>query len=623
MLPALDVGLAALAVAIWYVRPQEGAWPLGLVGVAWLLRLVAYGSPTRATPFDFPLTAFLLTAYVGATVGYNQATTWNNDALPLMWAWAKYWLIVGAVALFFAVANLRAVNHLWWFIRAYVVFAAIVAVYFAVTNTWGARGAKFDLLSQIGSLVTQSLPDVPGRRLNPNIVGGVIATVLPFAVPLLVEARQRTSAFVLWALVALVATLGLVLTGSRGAWLALVVVGLAWALAREFGGLTQRRVRLRALLLAVMLLSVLGVVASMSDLGTVGGAPIAGPTGTSTVISRLNVWQGAWALGQDYLFTGAGLGTFPLAFSAYYELIPVLFLTHGHNLFLDLLVEQGAGGLLAFVWLTVTLAVVAVRDLRVTAHPLWSDGLKNHLEPLSPDANRMRGLLQAALASAAVVVLHGLVDDAAFGSRALALLFVPAAVVAATHAQLPRGNVRVPWRAVAVVVALVALAALWQRDMLIGMWYANRGALTQAQVELGAYRSPDRLPESVRRNADLRAVVAQFTRALQSNASNRTANQRLGAIALARGQYDAARAYLEATYQRDPTNETTWQLLGDAYLALGRIEDAHTLWSRVADAPNKLSLEAGLRYEPIGDKGRAQRANELAARIRAERSDSK
>jgi len=113
-----------------------------------------------------------------------------------------------------------------------------------------------------------------------------------------------------------------------------------------------------------------------------------------------------------------------------------------------------------------------------------------------------------------------------------------------------------------------------------------------------------------------------FSRALALDAGNRTANQRMGEIALARGQYEPARDYLEAAYHRDPASEVNWQLLGDAYLALGRADDAFALWSRVPDAPGRLELEALIRFEPVGDHARALQAQDLAARIRTERTRS-
>jgi O-antigen ligase len=688
VLPLLDVGLAALAAAVWYVRPDAGAWPLVFIALGWILRFMASGTLTWPTPFDIPLLLFLAAAFVAATLGFNQDAQWTQGATPLLAAWAKYWYVVAALGLFFAIANLRHVGQLWRFGQVYALLAVVVAGYFVFTNDWTASGAKFDLLSQIGAALARLLGNLPGHRLNPNVAGGVIAMVMPFFAPAWWAARGQPRRLVLWSALILLALGGLLLSESRGAWLALAVAGGLWAAGYELAewrsGMRGWRRSALALLLLLGLaaLGVVLVLAVRADLGAVAGPtaadtlPAAGFVTSSTVISRLGLLQGGWALAQDYLFTGAGLGTTPWVLSTYYLLIPVYFTGHVHNLFLDMLIEQGLPGLVFFAIVLGIAVALAVRGLRTPAqtpdtagsadaerdafHPVLALRVTGapherarHARPEAGQAagrpgtgqsvphrraesrllrddrrlrtsagQRARWLLAAALVSMGVMGLHGLVDDVAYGSRALVLLFVPAAIIAALQHKRPLRAPRWALRVAAIAIALLAIAAAWQRNTVSAALYANLGALAQTQAELSSYRVPDRLPEQMRREADLSGAIGRFSRALAIDPGNRTANQRMGEIALARGQYDAARAYLEATYRSDPGSEVTWQLLGDAYLALGRTDDAFALWSRVADAPAKLDLEAILRFEQTGDHARARQAQELAARIRTERTAS-
>ncbi len=677
-LPALDVGLAVLAAAIWYVRPQEGVWPLGLIAVAWLLRLAAYGYLTRATPFDAPLVLFLLTAYVGATVGYNQGSEWAQGVTPLMWAWAKFWYIVAAIALFYAIANLRSVDQVWWLIRLYALLGAFVALYFVITNDWSAGKSKFDVLTQIGSWVSDPLPAVPGHRLQPNVAGGLTAMILPFVVSLLREARSkgRKPELALWGAVALAILLGLILSASRGAWLALAGVGLFWVGAHALSvllapacsrrGLARRdeaaaRVTRRNIILllisAVIALTVLAIVLlSLPQWQvlsvTVAGESKAGIPGGETVISRLELLQGAWALAQDYLFTGGGLGAFPMLFSTYYLLIPVFFIVHSHNLFLDILVEQGLFGLIAYLWL---LAAVMSRSVALR-------GLAESVKCQMPSLNSQFAIrnsqfairnsqlvLEATLASLVVMVVHGLVDDVPYGSRALMLLFVPMGLVASLSSQQltvnnrqltvngQQSTVGSPKPALSqvegskaaisltlrsdviasvfceaisppqegdcfakmrlamtrvrnvsisssvlrhlsfvalIVMALLVLGLVWERGAVLGAGYANLGALAQARAELSDYHWPDRLPEQVRKDGDLSSAMTYFEQALQYDPAEPTANRRLGAIALARGENDRALSYLVAALRAETQSPATWRLLANAYAALGRKTEA-------------------------------------------------
>ena len=164
--PLIDVGLAALAAAVWYVRPDAGAWPLLLIALGWLARFVGSGTLTQPTPFDVPLLLFLASALVAAAIGFNQDAHWAQGPAPLQSASAKYWYIVAALGLFFAIANLRRIGQLWRFVQVYALLVALAAAYFVVTNDWTVAGAKFAVLSQIGAAIAQSFSAVPGHRFR-------------------------------------------------------------------------------------------------------------------------------------------------------------------------------------------------------------------------------------------------------------------------------------------------------------------------------------------------------------------------------------------------------------------------------------------------------------------------
>jgi hypothetical protein len=614
--------MAVLAAAVWYVRPEAGLWPLGLILVGWLLRLAFCGRLTRITPLDAPLALFLGTALLAASIGYNQGSEWALESAPQMWAWGKFYYILGAVGLYYAIANLREVDHVWWLTRCLALFGTGVAAYFLLTNDWGAGPTKLDALTQAATWLDRLLPELPGRRLHPNVVGGLIAMMLPYFVPLLLDSRKRKARreTALWIAAVAMALFGLLMSVSRGAWLAVAATGALWFFLRA----ASARGRLALLASMALLLAVLAVLLTgTTALQALTDSPIvAGVPGVSTAVSRLELLKGSWALAQDYLLTGGGLGSFPMLFSTYYLLVPVYFILHSHNLFLDILIEQGILGLSSYLWLLATFALLAVRSVghasrRRTAIP--------SLAPQDVGGVRWRLVIEASLASAAVAVLHGLMDDVAYGSRALLLIFVPFAVVVALQGHLHEPTWRLPYLLITVAagVALAAGLILWQREAWASVWFANQGALAQARVELTGYRFPERFPELVRREADLSDATRSFEQAIQRDAAQRTANQRLAGIALARGNYEAALGYAQTAYSRDATNVVTWQLLGDAYLALGRLDEAYTLWSQVADAETRLQNEAWLRYESRGDNERAGWARMVADRVRTGRQQGR
>ena len=108
---------------------------------------------------------------------------------------------------------------------------------------------------------------------------------------------------------------------------------------------------------------------------------------------------------RDYPFTGSGLRSTMMVYSTYGMLIHVGFISHMHNLLLQIAVEQGVIASLAFVGL---LAVAAASILGATrpGRRTWRFGL-------------------AAGAALAALVVHGIVDAGVYVSLMLPVLFLP------------------------------------------------------------------------------------------------------------------------------------------------------------------------------------------------------
>ena len=131
----------------------------------------------------------------------------------------------------------------------------------------------------------------------------------------------------------------------------------------------------------------------------------------------MQVWRNSWDLAWDYAFTGAGLGSFSMAYSSYVLLLHVPHTAHAHNLALDIWLAQGLAGLLAVAWLLLS----AFGPLAFTA-PGAAASRPGH-------APRWRA---AAAMSLLVILVHGLIDDIYYGHGGIGVmaLFVPFALLA-------------------------------------------------------------------------------------------------------------------------------------------------------------------------------------------------
>ena len=511
-----------------------------------------------------------------------------------MWAsydpatsWSKFALIVAAVAIYYGIVWLRATPRLleicvWLFL----IGSAALAVYFVTQNDFASQSGKFDLITAIGAAITRVAPQLPFHRSHPNVVAGALEIALPINAALLwTEGRRRkaegrtsiatvpTGCFAFYGslFTVVLISFGLLMSSSRGAWLALGIVGVGvvlLAVARD----ALRRYALPLALIGV-LVAFIGIVqlgnAFQPMLDNLLGAVSSG----NSAVSRFTLFGQAWGLVQDYCFTGGGLGTFAMVFSTYALLIDPPFLTHAHNLFLEVWIEQGLMGFVAFGWLIVEFY-------------LWTWRSVGSGRPTNAN-----WLMLGGIAAATVMLLHDSVDVLLYSSRALPLMFVPFALaqVKSDNSQSAIQKLAIPHERFAVghrepspersrgskigaallIVAVLGLTSVLSWNSFWALWYANLGSVAQTRVELTGFDTASWRAGEARRTGDLSQAQADLQHALAFDSGNVTANQRLGAIAAARGEYTVAQSYLSAAQSRDPMNMVTWRLVANTYLAMG------------------------------------------------------
>ena len=566
MATLLDLILTCTAVILWYARPELGAWPLLLVAAGRLCRARTLPRETwkRTTCFDLPLWLFLVSAAVGAWLAFNQAA-----------ASAKFWQIVAGLALFDSLvfAPEHAAVLRWRFppVRGLLLLLpALLAAYVLLTTDWSLAIGKVPWLDPVMHWFTSWQPRAAVDQLHPNVSGGLIAALIPL------QMAAASGLGIAWLLVGL-SFLGLLMSASRGGWLGLAVAGSGWLVWRLRGRRWNQRTWLAlAGLLALALAVGAALVLTWGPLLFPGGRP--------------DLWRNSLDLVLDTPFTGIGLGKriFEMPFSSYVLLTHVGHTFHSHNLPLDIWLEQGLLGLVASLWILVS----AVRAR--SASPIW----------------RVAGL-----ASLAVILVHGLVDDPLYASRGVAFLFLPLAVIAREDLQV--GPHPVPERRKGIAglaLAATAVLALALLPRARAAFQANLGALVQTRAELSVYRWPEwPIQDALRRSpeVDLEPAIARYRAALALDPTNAAANRRLGQIELSRGEYEAARRHLEAAYAAAPEQRATRQLLGEVYAIGGQPTEAAALWGTLDLTAGQLPIRAWW-YDSIGDTEKAQQVRAVA-----------
>jgi tetratricopeptide (TPR) repeat protein len=223
------------------------------------------------------------------------------------------------------------------------------------------------------------------------------------------------------------------------------------------------------------------------------------------------------------------------------------------------------------------------------------------------------GVLGAAALSLVVMLVHGLVDDVLYGSRAVLLLFVPLAFAAPVlQKQANQARRRAVLALPVAIILLMTLALVW-RGPVLALVSSNLGTVHQSQTELSVYSWPEwPIQDAVRRAADLSQPITEFERALALDPANATANRRLGMIELSLGEYEDALGHLEAAYAAEPQSEVTQQLYGEALIVNGRVKEGRALWAKVSNEQGQFDARA-YWYRSIGDEERATWVEQAAS----------
>jgi len=432
------------------------------------------------------------------------------------------------------------------------VLPLVVTVAFLIAGDWSRVVAKLPGLSSAFGLLASLQPNL-GFVINSNTVGGVLAMLIPLQVGAL-RGRRRAIQGVSMG----ISLLGLGLSASRGAWLALILTAAMALVWRETVRRNSSQRKAHAIWLAVVGLAALMLVMGLGL--TPIGDRLLGLGGDRPVI-----WKNSVDLLGDYAMTGFGFGTFEMAYSTYTLLTHVGHTLHAHNLWLNVWFDQGLLGVLALTGLTLS--------------AVW------------PRTNISSWRL-VSLAAISVVLIHGLYDDAfyGYGGAAIPLLLMPIGLATRTSARqteatsefLPNRRVHpaiVMWSVSILVGAALALTSQGRAAI-----EANLGAVSQTRAELSVYHWPEIPVQDILRvvdGVDLSPAVEQFNKAIALDSMNTTANRRLGQIALARKDYNAACTHLQRAYSASPDQRATRQLQGECYALEGDWDQTTRLWGSI------------------------------------------
>lgn len=563
-----DLLLVIVSGVAWLLWPDyAGALPLLLLLLPWVLRLFAKVFPFQRTPFDWLMLIFLVTAWVGCWSSYNHADAIN-----------KAWLLTASVFLFYALSA-QPEENITRISSGLFMIGVGVSVYFFFTHNFIDEPRKIEALNKIGALWTNIRPQFPLHPIHPNYVSGLAALTAIFGFYPLQKFRPNSFAGVTILTGFAVVFSALVMATSRGVWMAIVAAGGVWLLWKIVN-LNEIKPRLgnEAFFPSVVLIFLCIVVVALYMGPATWGSSIIGSPDYGTG-SRAELFARSLYFLADFPIIGGGLASFSGLYSQYMLGIPYFYVPNSHNLFLDVFIEQGVFGGVAF-FLVYLVSIWYVSRAIVRAQ-----------------SSEMKLFNWVVLFALVIAVVHGMVDDYLYNGKGAFLSVFLAGISMIVIMNSDRNAVggicplvtgRIKQNYIFILLVTVAIFAGVNFNKLFAVWYANLGAVQLAKVELADF------PQAGWADAEmvprLDQADASLHTALRFDPLNRTANHRLGLISMLRRDFSSAVFYLHVAHAEAPRHRGIIKSLGFSYAWLGEMENGLSLLRDIPEAKNEFDV---------------------------------
>lgn len=357
-------GITLLLAAPWLLFPDRfplaAAAALLALAAVWLAGLALDRERLPRTPFNFAFLLWGIVLAVGIVVTADPAETLSKATGALL----------GLAVWRFTVISIAQRSH----VAAGVAALLVVCLGFSVTGLVSLQDLpKIPVLTAINPFRQLALPGLDALTAHPNQLAALIALFLPLLVSLWLAPPRRANV-VIWRVtfgfITLLVVVILLLTQSRGGWIA-AAVGL-FALAALWAAILPPS-RTRRNLALVVGGGVALVLVGLMWIGpqTLWNLWLDPPEDTAlgtlrTLGVRRQVWPWAVTAIGDFPLTGVGLGSFRQVVFRLYPLPmwPDYDIGHAHNIFLQTALDTGLPGLVVYLAILMVAAAAGWRVAR-------------------------------------------------------------------------------------------------------------------------------------------------------------------------------------------------------------------------------------------------------------------
>jgi hypothetical protein len=499
--------------------------------------------------FDAPQVAFLAVAVATASAASDPQSARESVA----------WL-TGCVAVALGIGHFAQSRLARQIVVATIVAAASIgALYFVTQFSSLAVPDKIPQLEAIGRFVSAPWPRAIIWAPFPNSLATLLEGLFLLAVGAAADAR-RAVARLLFGLAVAIVGLALLLTMSRGAWLAVACGAVVWVVVATF----PRRPRFVVPIAALLTLLAIGIAMTWQP-GLAFFERTAALAGDALIRpDRIDIYRKSISLLDDVGVAGLGPGgQFALPYARFALVIQVPFVTYPHHLTFHVWLAYGIAGIIAMTWMVGGVAAAVA----------------------TAERQQVSGTFRGAWCGLVAVLVHGLSDARqAVDVWTWATFFLLSALVAARHRQTGNRLARSvigSLCAALVIVLVIGAARFWPVE---AAWHTRQGLIAEAQAAApGLARTPLDLEK---------AAAMEYAHAIDVDARNAGARRRLALISADRGDFAAAFAHATAALQADPDGYATRKIAGLVATWAGHLEIANALLRPIPGVTDELQTWA-------------------------------
>ncbi len=448
-----------------------------------------------------------------------------------------------------------------------IAIAFLVSVITLAFLGWLPGEEKLGWIEQIKASLRAWVPN-PGIDLPlPNSAATFLEGLVFYALLAAVSAASRRRRILSGAASAVIG-LALLLSGSRGAWAAVGAGLLIWLILEWKPGPGMRIAGLALLFTptVILILMVWFMLTGHEVLNTLLPGVLNRP-------DRLEVFQNSLYLARSFVFSGIGLGdTFGILYSRFELLIPYVFLTYPHQLWLGVWLYTGLAGYVTF-WGWVSSHGLCVWKGNSPGTSIWG---------------------RAALLGLLAMLTHGLSDARMLVDGWCWLpLFLNLGLVTVSFA--PQDGTRPTFSRLlpAGLSILTGIGMAFSAGNPVSAWWINRAMnlVAGAEPQGPVLMCGDKLTISRARE--------YFGRAAMVAPNDPSPHLRLGVMDMEAGLFQQALRHAQFSYQADPRRYAARRLLGFVLALNQQPRAAYDLLRDTHDITNNVQGLAGY-YEEIG-----------------------